>query len=95
MDTAISSNGVPIQSGNSGGPLISDDGNLVGVIVATLRKTEQGNTTPQNVNFAVKVGYLASLLESIGILPASKPESREQKQLIEDTMLAVGLVVAK
>lgn len=48
---------VPIQGGNSGGPLVSEDGSLVGVVVATLSARtffSQTGNLPQNINFAIK-----------------------------------------
>jgi S1-C subfamily serine protease len=48
-----------VQPGNSGGPLINEKGQVVGVIVARLNDKDA-----QNVNYAVKVSYLRALLES-------------------------------
>jgi S1-C subfamily serine protease len=48
---------VPIQPGNSGGPLINDQGELVGVVTATLSQVaalRQSGVLPQNVNYAIK-----------------------------------------
>lgn len=53
----------PVQPGNSGGPLINDFGQVVGVVVAKLSKeyTEQmTGTMPENINFAVR-GEVAKL----------------------------------
>ncbi len=60
---------VPIQSGNSGGPLINMKGDVVGVTTATLgsRITERGIDVPQNVNYAVKTAYVNVLLSSLQI----------------------------
>lgn len=49
---------VPIQPGNSGGPLINSQGNLIGVINAKHLETE-------NVSYAVKSPYLQSLIASL------------------------------
>ena len=57
---------VPVQPGNSGGALIDEDGNVVGVVVARLNALKLLATTgnlPQNVNYAVKSTRLLSLLE--------------------------------
>jgi S1-C subfamily serine protease len=47
---------VPIQPGNSGGPLFDYDGNLVGIISAFHDNTD-------NVSYAIKSEYLLSLLK--------------------------------
>lgn len=58
----------PVQPGNSGGPVVSADGKIVGVVVSRL--AGQGvDDIPQNVNFAVR-GEIAKLfLSQNGIEP--------------------------
>lgn len=51
----------PIQPGNSGGPVVGPDGRVAAVVVSGLR----GNT--QNVNFAIKMAYLRTLLDGAGV----------------------------
>ncbi|MBE0454057.1 MAG: trypsin-like peptidase domain-containing protein [Roseovarius sp.] len=62
----------PIQSGNSGGPLLGPDGSVVGVVVAKLDAVKVASTLgdlPQNVNFAIR-GEIAKLfLSQNGIEP--------------------------
>ena len=56
----------PIQSGNSGGPLLDRSGNIVGVITSTLdalRVAEAFGDVPQNVNFAIKAGVAQQFLD--------------------------------
>jgi serine protease Do len=60
----------PVQSGNSGGPLLDASGNLVGTIISKLNAMKVVQATgdmPQNVNFAIKSAVVASFLESRGI----------------------------
>lgn len=47
----------PIHGGNSGGPVFDEDGNLIGLTVAS-------HTEAQNANYAVKLSYLKSLAET-------------------------------
>lgn len=53
----------PVQSGNSGGPVLASDGEVVGVVVSKLDATfvsENMGDVPQNVNFAIR-GEIAKL----------------------------------
>lgn len=59
---------VPIQPGNSGGPLADESGRVVAVMTSTaavqgfLRRT---GTLPQNINWAVRSEYVRPLLSGI------------------------------
>ena len=53
-----------VQPGSSGSPLFDSDGNIIGVVVATLdagKVYQAASAIPQNVNFAIKADYLLSL----------------------------------
>ena len=50
---------IPVQPGNSGGPLFDKNGELVGIMVATVQNTD-------NVSYAIKLSYLNNLID---ILP--------------------------
>jgi S1-C subfamily serine protease len=53
----------PVQSGNSGGPVLASDGEVVGVVVSKLDATfmaQNSGDVPQNVNFAIR-GEIAKL----------------------------------
>jgi S1-C subfamily serine protease len=58
---------VPVHPGNSGGPLLSEDGKAVGVIAATIAFQpfiEATRVMPQNINYAVSGSFVAPLLSS-------------------------------
>ncbi len=61
----------PVQPGNSGGPLLDQNGNLVGVVSAKLNALKLMVATngdiAQNVNFAIKSSIVASFLEANGV----------------------------
>ena len=59
---------VPVQPGNSGGALVDERGNVIGVVVAKLSQKAAIATTgtlAENVNYAIKSSYLLSFLESL------------------------------
>lgn len=57
----------PVQPGNSGGPVLDEFGNVVGVVVSKLNAiavAQQTGDIPQNINFAISLGTLQSFLDS-------------------------------
>jgi S1-C subfamily serine protease len=66
---------VPIQPGNSGGPLFDKSGNLIGI-------TNAGITDGQNVGYAIKISYLLNFLETL----TSVPDLPQQSSLIGKTL---------
>ena len=76
-----------IQPGSSGSPLFDDDGDIVGVVVASLdaaKAFQLTNAIPQNVNWAIKSDYLLSLAEMLpGVtLPARVTAFSPKKRLV-------------
>lgn len=63
----------PVQGGNSGGPLLDEAGNVVGVIVAKLDALRVMVATkgeiPQNVNFAIRASVASAFMDGNGITP--------------------------
>jgi len=58
----------PIQGGNSGGPLLDMNANVIGLVSAKLDNSLVFKTTgdiPQNVNYAVKSDFILDLINSI------------------------------
>lgn len=69
-DTRMLQISIPVQPGNSGGPLIDNNGNVVGVVVAkinAMRVAEITGDIPQNVNFAIKSSVARSFLTANGL----------------------------
>ena len=58
---------VPIQPGNSGGPLFNQRGEVIGITTSSLslRATEVLGAIPQNINYALKSSFVKNLLASI------------------------------
>jgi len=72
---------VPVQPGNSGGPLVNEKGDVVGIITSTaaiLPFIKESGALPQNINWAVKADYLRPLIE----LPEMEPSELNREQLI-------------
>jgi S1-C subfamily serine protease len=57
----------PIQPGNSGGALVRDDGQVIGVVCASMSVSAFFNATrgqlPQGINYAVRIEYLRQLAQ--------------------------------
>ena len=59
-----------LQPGNSGGPIIDNNGNVVGVAVAKLdveKSLESFGAIPENVNFGIKLSNLKTFLDDNGV----------------------------
>ncbi|WP_411904057.1 trypsin-like peptidase domain-containing protein [Methylorubrum thiocyanatum] len=57
----------PVQQGNSGGPLLDNYGNTVGVVAAKLNVLKMAVASgdfAQNINFAIKASMLSTFLEA-------------------------------
>jgi S1-C subfamily serine protease len=80
---------VPIQPGNSGGPLFDNDGGVVGVTNAKME-----NVAFTNVAYAIKSSYLKSFLDALPEklkLPSDK--SLSQKKLTDKIKILTDYVV--
>ncbi|MDY0331800.1 MAG: trypsin-like peptidase domain-containing protein [Thiomonas sp.] len=92
---------VPVQAGNSGGPLVNSKGEVVGVVTSKLgamRVFSETGDMPQNVNYAIKAKYLSPLLDGLKKRPTVNALAA-QKTKLSDLAIAyrgsVFLVVAE
>jgi len=86
---------VPIQPGNSGGPLVNEKGQVVGIISSTaslLPFMKESGTAPQNLNWAIKADYIRPLLN----LPETVQKKYiSRKDVIEKTRQATYMIEVK
>lgn len=83
---------IPIQPGNSGGPVVTEDGLLVGIVTSSAAVApfiERTGTIPQNVNWAVHSSLATTLLGIEG----PRPQIRTRAQAIADTIKASVLIL--
>ncbi len=86
---------VPIQGGNSGGPLVTESGSVVGVVVASVNVSKfyaKAGTLPQNVNYAIKSKLVLDFLKAHGV---KNTPSLAAKSSIEAVDSATAMVIAK
>jgi S1-C subfamily serine protease len=82
---------VPIQPGNSGGPLFDYDGNLIGITSSGVNR--ELNIT-ENVNYAIKASYLKNLVEVLDSkLELPTNQSLSSKSLTEKIKVLSDYVV--
>jgi len=82
----------PIQPGNSGGALVDELGNVIGVVVAKLSQRAAlatSGTLAENVNYAVKSSYLLSFLESVPEVAAKLKDAHTKDRKFEDVVKSV------
>jgi S1-C subfamily serine protease len=89
---------VPVQPGNSGGPLCDASGEVVGIVVARLNDLaalRESGAVPQNVNYAVKAKKALRLLRRVEgldtlLLPARTAASPAKPvQAVEDAIAMI------
>ena len=91
---------VPVQPGNSGGALVDERGNVVGVLSAMLSMKAAlatSGTFSQNVSYAVKSSFLLGFLKSVPEIAAKlkEPNAKDMKfdDVVEQAKEATALVL--
>jgi S1-C subfamily serine protease len=80
---------LPVQPGNSGGALVDERGNVVGIVAAKLNAGAALATSgalPENVNYAVKSSFLLSFLESVPAVSAKLKNAVTADRKFEDVV---------
>jgi len=84
---------VPVQPGNSGGPLVNNKGHIAGVIVSKLATPDA-----QNVNYAIKGSFLLNFLKDtpklqINLAKNSELESLKTENIAEKLSASTLLII--
>lgn len=82
---------VPIQPGNSGGAVLTSEGEVVGVVVSSAAVhafLSVTGTLPQNLNWAVKAEYARPLFEP----PPAQPRAPSRRAAIDRALQATCLI---
>ena len=86
----------PVQPGNSGGPVISQSGRVVGVVASGLNSIERmkkGGYVPQSVNFAVKTELILPLLAQSDIkVPIFRTKTKDRQKQIARALNSIVLI---
>lgn len=85
----------PIQPGNSGGPILGWNGEVVGVADSSIGRFDEDGPPAQNVNYAVKASYVRAMLEDlpdVGGYVAIKPVA-DHDQMVAAARKAVFMLV--
>ena len=80
---------VPVQPGNSGGALVDERGNVIGIVSAKLdagAALAASGALPENVNYAVKSSLLLSFLESVPAVSAKLKAPNTKDEKFEDVV---------
>lgn len=106
-DTRVFQISAPIQTGNSGGPLVTMAGNVVGVVSSKLdaqATARQTGDIPQNVNYAIKSQFLSALIQraaqdepalAAGLVAPATDEKVRIVDVVPALEDAIALVIAR
>ncbi|NLH16869.1 MAG: trypsin-like peptidase domain-containing protein [Phycisphaerae bacterium] len=87
-----------VQPGNSGGPLVMENGQVIGVVVqrlSDLGMLEHTGMVAQSVNYAVKSSFVLPLLEGVEgwTRPEGKADKADRSAIIERARKAAVMVM--
>jgi S1-C subfamily serine protease len=94
-DTRFLQISAAVQPGNSGGPLLSSSGEVVGVVAAKLNALKFVKATgniPENINFAIKTGALRDFLDN-SVVPYQTADSKSELKTADIARTARGFTV--
>jgi len=104
-DPAFFQISVPVQPGNSGGPLFNERGEVIGITTSSLSLLAIAamGAIPQNVNYAIKSSFVKNLLSTIpelmlsntNIVVVSKESGNSLLNFIEQVSKNIVLIEAK
>jgi hypothetical protein len=85
----------PVQPGNSGGAVISEQGYLMGIVAGRLKETvflRETDVLPQNINYAEKASLAGTLLESQNVVLETNG-FHSKKEAIQNLEKATALIL--
>jgi S1-C subfamily serine protease len=104
-DPAFFQVSVPVQPGNSGGPLFNERGEVIGITTSSLSllAIDAMGAIPQNVNYAIKSSFVKNLLSTIpelmlantGIVVIPNEPGNSLPNFIEQASKNIVLIEAK
>jgi S1-C subfamily serine protease len=79
-DSRVLQISAPIQPGNSGGPLLDQSGNVVGIASSVMNGVAVAasiGVIPENVNFAIKASVARAFMDANGVVYRVAPSERQ------------------
>tara|TARA_R110000850_G_scaffold30768_6_gene85006 strand:- start:4488 stop:5531 length:1044 start_codon:yes stop_codon:yes gene_type:complete len=86
----------PVQPGNSGGPLLSTSGRVIGVVAAglnSMNRMTEGGYLPQTVNYAIKSELIFPLLKNAAVpIPKFGTRTSSHEKQVSRAIGAIALI---